>query len=1055
MPDIDQGNFLVYRSSAGSGKTYTLVKEYLKIILKEPVKFRQILAITFTNKAAKEMKDRVLEKLLSISESSPENDNSNTNELLNKISDEIKVSKAEIIRNASYALSLILHNYADFAITTIDSFVHRVIRSFAIELDLSMNFEVEMDTDELTAKCVGLLLDEAGNNKDLTRILINFIKYKASEDLNLNIERDLISFAKNLGKEVLQKYLSDFRKLKPDDFEKIFRKNLEFIEQYETDIFNIASEASNLIREKGIAVESFYYGAKGIANYFTKLAEKDFKNIEGNSYVKKTIAEDRWISVKTSEEDRLKILEIKDQLTEYYYRITKRYSSDHPDYITYKLLNQNIYQLAVLNLIEGIMDKFKKENNLLLINEFNKIVSEVVFNEPVPFIYERLGEKFKHFFIDEFQDTSVLQWLNLLPLVDNSLAEGNFNMVVGDGKQAIYRWRNGEVEQFIKLPKLLDAFKSPFDEEREETLRRNCREKDLEKNYRSRKNIVEFNNEFFQYIHDNILPEEWQDVYKNLKQKADEKRPGGYVQIDFLINDKGSEISFDDSTNERILEIIKKRIELGYRARDIAVLCRDKKTISKIANYLTKNDIKVVSSESLLLSTSPVVNFFISFMKLMSHPEDNIYYEEVKQFVTRNESGATEEMTGKETGADTKNLFFSKINLSYLGKFTVYDICEHLVNTFRLNREVDPYLNYFLDIVFEYSLKHNPGILDFLDWWEDKKADSYVIIPEETDAVKIMTIHKAKGLEFPVVIYPYANQKVKAYGDYLWVPNQDDKMSQLPFLMFKLNKLIAETDYSEFYSDEKNKLLLDLINLLYVVMTRAEESLYIISEKPLNKSNSETIRVHDIIHDFLKNQFDFGDDELDFSFGKEMENTALASDTVNRTLKLDKVISTDWRKHAIVSRRAPEIWNMDDPELNQKWGNLVHSVLSKIKYADDKDIVLDKYYNQGYLNEQERDGLAEKINEIINMPELRSSFSREMEVKAEAEILLPDSRSYRPDRVVINKESALLIDYKTGKPSEYHKTQLMNYASLLEAMGYKVEKKYLVYIDDVVDAVEV
>ncbi|MCD4679004.1 MAG: UvrD-helicase domain-containing protein, partial [Bacteroidales bacterium] len=472
MSDTLPKNFTVYRSSAGSGKTYTLVKEYLKIILVEPAKFRNILAITFTIKAANEMKDRILENLHELSEYSIKSNSRKIKGLLDSLVVETGLTQEEIITTSRNALSLILHNYSDFSISTIDSFVHRVIRSFALDLDLSMNFEVEMDTDELISKCIDLLLDKTGNDKELTKVLLNYIKYKSLEDRSLDIDYDLNKFANTLNKEVVQNYLEDFRKLKPEDFENVTKKTRDFIRQFETYISNIASKACKSISNKEISPSSFFQARSGIAVYFKRLSENNFDKLQPNKNVTKTIEEDKWTSAKTTQEDKLNIEDIKGELISAYGNIKGRMDSDFSRYETYKLLNRNIYLLAVLNLIEKVIDEFKKQNNLILISEFNKKISEIVFSEPVPFIYERLGERYKHFFIDEFQDTSVLQWMNLLPLLDNSLAEGNFNMVVGDGKQAIYRFRNGEIEQFVRLPKLVDKTNNPINLEREQSLKR-------------------------------------------------------------------------------------------------------------------------------------------------------------------------------------------------------------------------------------------------------------------------------------------------------------------------------------------------------------------------------------------------------------------------------------------------------------------------------------------------------------------------------------------------------------------------------------------------------
>jgi len=1052
MSDINSKNFTVYRSSAGSGKTYTLVKEYLQIVLTDPARFRNILAVTFTNKAASEMKERVLLRLEELGNISLTEGNDNSHDLLESLLSDTKLTREQIIFNSQEALSLILHNYSDFSISTIDSFVHRVIRSFAIDLDLAMNFEVEIDADELVAKCIDLLLDKAGKDKELTKVLLNFIKYKSSEDRNLNIDYDLMNFAKHLNKEVVQNYLDDFRKLTPKDFEQISRKTKEFIREFETSLTGRAKEAIKLIDDKGIPIAAFYQKNRGIYSYFKKFSIGDFKKLDPNNYVKVTVEENKWTSGDAIEDDKNKIEELSGVLASVYDDILEILAQGRSRYYTYQNLNKNIYQLSVLNQIEKVIEEFKSQKNLVLISEFNKKISDIVLSEPVPFIYERLGERYKHFFIDEFQDTSILQWMNLLPLLDNSLSEGNFNMLVGDGKQAIYRFRNGEVEQFVNLPEITDDADNPIIKEREDNLKRYFNEESLATNYRSRKEIVEFNNSLFDYIYKNILTEDIRAVYENSIQEVNANNSGGFVSIDFFEKERSSGSLFDEKNHERILEIIKHQLELGYDYKDIAILCRKKKYGNEIANYLAINNIPIVSSESLLLAYSPSVSFLIACMKLISNPDDGILQEEVKQFLSNN---------GKLTKGDVENSFppfGGKNTVARLSSLPVYDLCEEMIRMFSLNKETDPYIHYFLDVLFDFTLKGNSGINDFLLWWDENKEKPSLIIPEETNAVRIMTIHKAKGLEFPVVIFPYANERVRFIGNVLWIPNNDDLISDLPFLMLNAKKNIEDTEYADFYHSEESKSLLDLLNLLYVVMTRAVDNLYVISQKAeVKESSSETdnSKVHTILRDFVRYHGDWSEEKNHYSYGEETMTPVEKKQRSDSKYSLENSVSEDWRKRAMISKRAPEIWDMQNPDRNRLWGNLVHTLMSKIKYSGDKESVLEKFYQDGYFDLNKKRELSVKIDEVLSNDLIRPYFEEGHVVKAEAEILLPDGKSYRPDRVVVDGEKAVVIDYKTGKSVEYHRTQLNHYATLLEDMGYEVDKKILIYIDEEVDIVEV
>lgn len=500
-------SFTVYKSSAGSGKTFTLVKEYLNMVLKKPSSFRNILAITFTNKAANELKERVLSYLRELSADTNEQSFAVKKFMLPILIEETGLDQATVKERAGTTLSLILHNYSDFAIGTIDSFVHRIIKTFAYDLKLPLSFEVELDDEEHLNRAIDILISRIGIDEDLTNILINFTKLKTSEEVDWQIEKDLLKFSKTLISEDGREAIDKIKELSSADFREIAQKTLKFIKDFKNQITPITKSAVDLINSKNISDHSFYYGTKGISAYFKKLSRANNEDFNPNTYVKKTIDEDIWYSKKVDLAELDLIDSIKDELKNYYLQLEQILNQNLERFHLYQIIYKQIYAVAVLSEIGKILEEQKHLNNIIHISEFNKRVADIVFNEPVPFIYERLGERFKSFLIDEFQDTSVLQWQNFIPLIDNSLAEGHFNMIVGDGKQAIYRFRNGEVEQFAKLPELFEAKHLPLAKEREQTLKRNYLEKHLTRNYRSKREIIEFNNQFLK-----VFPKDWKKI---------------------------------------------------------------------------------------------------------------------------------------------------------------------------------------------------------------------------------------------------------------------------------------------------------------------------------------------------------------------------------------------------------------------------------------------------------------------------------------------------------------------------------------------------------------
>lgn len=1067
-------SFTVYKSSAGSGKTFTLVKEYLKIALLNPDKFKNILAITFTNKAANEMKDRIINNLTKISSYSA--DDSNDDIFLQLLIKETHLEKKIIISRAQEVINKILHNYSDFAISTIDSFVHKIIRTFAFDLHLPLNFDVELDLNTFIVQVVDLLISDIGNNEDVTKTFINFIKTRNDEDKTWHIESVLQDFTKSIFYENSGFFIDEIKDLNLNDFFEINSQINKFIKDFEINITSLSSEVIFAIDNKGIEAKNFYQGNRGIHSYFKNIKNKIFDKLIPNNNVLKTINEDKWFSTKADEETKNIIDSLKPQIIDTFNKIQNYINDNYSSYFLYKNLKTNIFSVALLNEIEKIIQDIKSNNNIVLISEFNKKIAEIVLKEPIPFIYERCGEKYKHFLIDEFQDTSVMQWQNLLPLIDNSLSENNYNMIVGDAKQAIYRWRGGEVEQFVKLPDVYDKSENQFNQQRSINLKNNYIKKELNNNFRSKIEIVKFNNSFFRNIL-KALPDYIRNIYMNSDQKYNVENKGGYINIDILENKKAND--FECENLNKIKEIIAdlKNDEFAYK--DIAILCRSNKQAVIIANFLVENDIDVISFESLLLSNSAEVNFIVSCYNFINNSKKKIFQVEIINYLlenkkinnsislheyllllektNNNESDLFSDETSKESKFTTLlNKCGFNFSSSKLLKLSLYDICEEIIRSFQLNETSNPYIQFFLDTVFEFSLENN-NISDFIIWWEQKKDKVSIVVPEGINAVNILTIHKAKGLEFPVVILPFLKAE-KNHPKSQWVDIEDKNIPKLKSSLLKFNKELENTSYNKIFQEEKDKTLLDNLNILYVAMTRPVSRLYLISSKPSTKiiTNSKSLEhANEFIYYYL-NDIGLWDNESNtYSFGiktKNSENKKINSDNV---FLFDKLISNDWKNKILLSTKAPDIWSVDDPKKNTKWGNIVHTALSEIKYFDDAEASVENLYFQGIINKNEKTELLQKINDILNHPKIKPFFEKNLEIKNESEILVPNGKTYRPDRVIIKENNAIVIDYKTGKTKNFHKKQIENYAALLSDMNYKVTEKYLIYIDDEIDVVKV
>ena len=1050
-------NFTVYKSSAGSGKTFTLVKQYLHIVLLNPNKFRNVLAVTFTNKAANEMKERIIGSLREIADYTSFPESGSVKYMLPGLEKTTGLSTSTLAHNAEKVLQLILHNYNEFAVSTIDSFVHKVIRSFAFDLHLPLNFEVEINVDDLIVKIVDILISRVGTDEQLTNTLISFTEAKAADEKSWDIGRDLVDTAKLIMNEDGQKHIEKIKHLDLKDFAGISKQLNDAISKFESEISTIAAKAVDLIKSKNLSHRAFSRGSSGISNYFEKLSVRNFEKIHPNSYVTKTIEEDNWFSGKATEAEITSINEIKNDLITFYYKIQEIVKNSYPGYITLTEIRKNIYPLAVLNEIEKLIDEYKSENDIVLISEFNKRISEVVLNEPVPFIYERTGEKYKHFLVDEFQDTSILQWQNLLPLIDNSLAEGNFNMVVGDGKQAIYRWRDGEVEQFDKLPEIYKRPDNPVYKQREDSLKRNFESVHLLHNYRSKDDIVEFNNDFFSIISER-LPDQYKTIYNDLVQKPNDKS-GGYIHIEY--QDENSQL-FDDFNIVRIKETITGLLKNGYRYCDIAVLCRKNNEAGLIASELLKEDISVVSAESLLLINSPEIRFLVALIKNLVNDRDKVAQTEIIAFLNR-----TKQIKGdfhdilEKFGIKIRNKeneqplpdFYKTLSgygydlkPFYLLNLSVYDLCEELVRKFGLNQSVDPYIQFFLDAVLKLSNDRNPDLNEMMEWWEEKKNKLSIVVPSGIDAVQVMTIHKSKGLEFPVVIFPFATEEVRM-KDKLWMERNDADIPELKTALVNNNKSLYETSYSALREEEEGKSLLDLMNLLYVVMTRPTDRLYVFTSLHKRQKNTGAESVQKLIKYYLEMKNLWNDNNLIYTFGQpHMKSKQVAA--IEESYHLTSFISNSWRKRMLISLQAPEYWDVDNPSGKQQWGSLIHYLLSMIKTAADIDPVMEKIKSEGILDMDEETDVKKLISDFINHPDVIVYFREGLNIKTESEILLPDGHSLRPDRLIFEKDKVIIIDFKTGQPEESHHKQIKKYKKIMEDMGYSGIEGVLLYLAD-------
>jgi ATP-dependent exoDNAse (exonuclease V) beta subunit len=1044
---MQRPSFSIYDASAGSGKTYALVKEYLKIILVSPKNdaYRNILAITFTNKAVHEMKSRIVDNLAEFANDKP---NQKAADLMQVLAKETQLSEAKIKIKSQQIIKHIIHNYAAFDISTIDKFTYKVIRTFAHDLGLSINFDVSMEQDNLLNEAVDALIAQAGEDEDksLTELLVNFTMEKVNEDKSWDISSEIFEVGKLIQNENNREEIKNLENKSIDDFLSIKKKLKDTCQVLDQESSKLVESILLLIEINGIDVKSFSGG------YFPKhlhsILEGKF-NPNNKTYHE---FEDIRINKTAKDGDLIAIIipEFLQILAIVYKNLEKRNF--------YDAFLKNITPLSLLNELSNELINIKKEQNILSISEFNVIIYREIQNQPAPFIYERLGERYRHFFIDEFQDTSEMQWQNLIPLIDNATSsefegEKGTLMIVGDPKQSIYRWRGGKAEQFIELSKDKNPFNNP-----------DKKSFHLDKNYRSYSQIIEFNNDFFGLISNQFTNLDYKNLYENHSRQKINDKTGGYVNISFLpeiqISDEEEEDLqktdlYAQTTLNKIVEVRQK----GFRYSDIAILIRHKKNGTILANFLIEQGIPILSSETLLLKNATEVRLIIhtlEYLRNAANLEAKAYFLEylaqncqdkipVHDFIAQ----------GMEQYQETdfeKWLTDFGISISFknIRKKSLYEAVEIIISSVLKIKSNSAYIQYFLDIILERDVRNNAGIADFLDYWNKNSEKFKISSPEEIDAVRIMTIHKSKGLEFPVVIFPFAEENYSLQKkDKLWVDFTEENFGLSKVLLHNNKSLEGFGEVvKETYLEKSEEQLLDNINVLYVALTRAEEQLYVISS--LFKTNKEgkfpnnmaTFFIEFLIHVGL---FDL--DKLEYYFGNSKKVSPESKK--QKDLKIIPYVSeTVDSKNIKIAQKESLMWGTFQQEAIE-YGNLIHEILSFVNTKNDIDLALTKAIENGLIVKSQKDLVYKTLDEILNHPELTIYFSTENTNFNEQTIIQKEGATVKPDRIVVSKNNEVyILDYKTGIHYEKYQLQLEKYQKAIELMNYTVVKKSLVYIGD-------
>lgn len=1107
--------FSIYRSSAGSGKTFTLTKEYLKLVfttpgsqLFTPFYFRNILAVTFTNDAANEMKERILSNLVEIANLPQGEVHPMLALLLEEIQGEYPEKVKEVSELKKYAASIhetILHNYADFSVSTIDAFSSKIVQSFKKDLGLPYSYEVELDVEELIDEAVDFLQDEIGlkEHKELTYFLVDFAKKKADEEKSWYIDDSLKSFAIQLFKEDTVHFIDNLSDIALQDFKKIIGELYQYLASVDNAVKQVGTDAMHLLHAYNIDTNDLYYGKNGIGGLFKKLQEgKKLHDINiENGNIQKFVYEDKLCGSKVKADTKAAVEQIKPHLIEFYQRLELLVNKELSNYIIAANLSRNIYLLATINELKKKLDEIKQDKHIVHISDFNRKINEIVEEEPVPYIYERLGERYKHILIDEFQDTSKMQWHNLIPLLLNALGQNMTNLVVGDAKQAIYRWRGGKASMLVDLPHVPTIDKEAMLAAELNTFVTQENALSLKVNRRSKDNIVTFNNELFTNLKEEfstIFPA-FPEFYKDVTQATNSKS-GGSVSMEFITESAANSV-YKEAVFIRIMEQIKVLIaQHHYNYADIAILVRKNSDGSFIAEKLMGKGLNVVSNDSLLLANAPIVEFIINFLKVIAFPVNPLIKMELVQFLDQyfqSKQSSYEKLKGEvyeglveiinkndlEHYFDWLNdQFGTSLQAKGIQFRTIYEIAEELIRQFGLQEteEQQIYLQELLDVVLAFSTKKGNSILDFLDFWEFKKEKLSVSSPSKSDAIKVMSLHKSKGLQFPVVIIPFADWELKGKRNEMWFNWTGSPIGgKLENIMLSLSSQLEKTALAEAYLKECEQQFIEGINMLYVGCTRAEEKLVTIAKaKSLPKKATVPSQINQMLFNYAQQHLlteskeeyaiDFTDEygeehsveaQVFQPYIDEIEKVGMKENQASTVHEYDlETFIHTASLNKIRMRKNTLRYDDSDISLSQifsarKAGIIMHYAFEKVKYSADISPAVDEIVSEGLIDAEEAETYKEKMMQVVNLPEIAIYYQPAdgIKIKNEKEIILggkATGTSLRPDRIVRYNNELVIIDYKTGKENEEkYAEQIKSYASAFRAMGYENVKMFIIYTE--------
>ncbi len=1064
---------LVYKASAGSGKTFTLAVEYIKHLILNPRAYRQILAVTFTNKATAEMKERILQQLYGIWVSDPASE-----PYLNRIREDLQrknLSEDDIRLAAGTALQYMLHDYSRFRVETIDSFFQSVMRNLARELELSPNLNIELNNTEVLSDAVDSLIEKLTPSSPVLAWLLDYINERIADDKRWNVSNEIKRFGWNIFDESYIEQGEGLRQqLKAPNTIKLYRNELremetEALEQMKGFYDQFIGE----LEAHALTPEDLKGGARGIGSYFRKLrdgrlSDKDTVNAtlknsldDAKNWATKTSAQKNEI-IRLAETSLLPLLQDAETFRPRNNKIVN----------SCRLSLQHLNKLQLLAHIDEEVRELNREHNRFLLSDTNALLHNLVRDGDSSFVFEKIGANIRNVMIDEFQDTSRMQWDNFKILLLEGLSQGADSLIVGDVKQSIYRWRNGDWGILNALGTKDASFPFPV---RVETLKTNRR---------SETNVIRFNNnlftaavEYLNMLHLKELQEDChplQRAYADVAQESPRTEAKGYIKATFLEPDE--EHDYTELTILSLGEEVQRLLEAGVKLNDITILVRKNKNIPPIADYFDKTlHLSVVSDEAFRLDASQAICMLIDALRYLSNPEDKVA---CASLMMNYESGI------KKQGGDWDSLLTAKpeealpeafvTGMETLRLMPLYELLEELFSLFEMKRieEQDAYLFSFFDAVTEY-LQNNSSDLDaFIRYWNETLCNK-TIPSGEMDGIRILSIHKSKGLEFHTVLIPFCDWKLEneTNNQLIWCSPTEAPFSTLDIVPVNYSSTMAESVYRQNYLDERLQLWVDNLNLLYVAFTRAGKNLIFWCKKGQKGTMSELL-ANALPQVAAREGDENWDEEEPYESGELCPSKYTETDghlpearkvSANRLAqKPDKLpVHMESMRHDIEfrqsNRSADFIQGVNEEESDNRFinrGRLLHTLFSAIETEEDIDNAIDQLVFEGIIGKPEtEESIRELTHHAFSLPQVQDWYSGNWHLFNECDIIWQERgelHTRRPDRVMMRGNEIVVIDFKFGKQNKKYNKQVQGYMQLLTRMGYLKEniKGYLWYVEE-------